>query len=71
MIGTSISSDDSDFEEVVSTTSDTGKSLCYPSSLHENLSCGRIESINTRSLSVVNSDPNQQIVQLTNEDQPK
>ncbi|CAH8648786.1 unnamed protein product [Schistosoma bovis] len=68
---TSISSDDSDFEEVVSTTSDTGKSLCYPSSLHENLSCGRTESINTRSLSVVNSDPNQQIVQLTNEDQPK
>ncbi|CAH8615420.1 unnamed protein product [Schistosoma mattheei] len=68
---TSISSDDSDFEEVVNTTSDTGKSLCYPSSLHENLSCGRIESINTRSLSVVNSDPNQQIVQLTNEDQPK
>ncbi|VDP48848.1 unnamed protein product [Schistosoma margrebowiei] len=67
----SISSDDSDFEEVVSTTLDTGKSPCYPSSLHENLSCGRIESINTRSLSVVDSDPNQQIVQLTNEDQPK
>lgn len=67
----SISSDDSDFEEVISTTSDTGKSLCYPSSLHENLSCGRMESINSKSLSVTSSNPNQQIVQLTNEDQPK
>ncbi|CAH8672094.1 unnamed protein product [Schistosoma rodhaini] len=67
----SISSDDSDFEEVISTTSDTGKSLCYPSSLHENLSCGIMESINSKSLSVTSSDPNQQIVQLTNEDQPK
>ncbi|CAH8572034.1 unnamed protein product [Schistosoma turkestanicum] len=63
---TPVSSDESDFEEVVSTTSDHHNSPCYPSSSHENL-CEKNESINCRSLSVVKDDTNQQIVQSSNE----